>query len=400
MLAAVMIFLLVALVIVIGFSFITLPEAQIVKTTFLSKQSYFLAEGAIEDAIYRLKNGMRISSLETLTLQGNTATTNITDNGSQKNIVSSASASNAVRKVQATLEQISGTSFNYGVQVGEGGLILGENSSIVGNVASNGNITGSGASKSSITGTALIAGAGVAKDIAVGQDAYAGSFEDCTVGNTLYYVTSFSSCPAGTTQQLGQPLEAQDFPISQEQIDEWKADAQAGGTQGALVLGDNATISLGPTKIDGDLIAGNNADITITGTVWVTGNITFGNTPTVRLDSSYGTKSGVLMADGAIDTGNTATLVGSGQEESYLLVLSLFGGGDAITLGNSATGAIFYAPNGFINIGNGLDLKEATGYGLNVGNNSTITYETGLANADFSTGPGGAFGIVTWKEIP
>lgn len=47
-------------------------------------------------------------------------------------------------------------SFNYGVQVGQGGLVMQENSTVLGNVYSNGNIDG--ANNARITGDAIVAG--------------------------------------------------------------------------------------------------------------------------------------------------------------------------------------------------------------------------------------------------
>ena len=81
------------------------------------------------------------------------------------------------------------------------------------------------------------------------------------------------------------------------------------------------------------------------------------------------------------------------------MLLSTFGPGDAIKLGNKAEGTIFYAPHGVIIAGNNLNLKEATGYGLKGGNDATIPYESGLADLNFSSGPSGGWSIDSWKEV-
>ncbi|KKR74815.1 MAG: hypothetical protein UU17_C0006G0023 [Candidatus Nomurabacteria bacterium GW2011_GWA1_40_8] len=44
-----------------------------------SKKSYFLAESGSEDALYRILNNMAIGASETITLDSNDATTDITD---------------------------------------------------------------------------------------------------------------------------------------------------------------------------------------------------------------------------------------------------------------------------------------------------------------------------------
>jgi hypothetical protein len=54
-----------------------------------------------------------------------------------------------------------------------------------------------------------------------------------------------------------------------------------------------------------------------------------------------------------------------------------------------------------ITIENNASLKEVTGYGLYLKNGAQITYESGLASANFASGPGGAWVIKkgTWVEV-
>ena len=393
-------FLLIFLALVFGFSFLAIPEAHIAVINLDAKQSYFLSEAGAEDVVYRMTKGKNYSPTEVLTLNGSSVTTNVIDmGGGVKEITSQGDVSNAIRKVRINVKEGVGISFTYGVQVGDAGLIMGNGTSIVGNIFSNGNIQGGGISQSTVTGTAQVAGSNSMKDITVNQDAYAGSFQNCQIGNTAHYVTSFTNCTAGSTQILSPPLTPANFPISQTQIDVWKAEAAAGAVLNGYTLGNNTSASLGPKKISGDMTLGNNVILTLTGTVWVTGTVNLGNSDTIKLDAGYGTKSGILIVDGSVNLGNTVILSGSGQTGSYIMILSSFGPGTAIDIGNSATSAILYSPNGTIAIGNNLALRQATGYGLTIGNNSSITYETGLANALFVSGPAGSVTIESWKEI-
>ena len=66
---------------------------------------------------------------------------------------------------------------------------------------------------------------------------------------------------------------------------------------------------------------------------------------------------------------------------------------------NNASGAIFYAHNGTAHINNNADLKEVTAYKLSLENLATVTYESGLADASFTSGPGGGWLINNWNEI-
>ena len=124
--------------------------------TVNSKESYYASESGIEDVVYRLKNGMDTSSTETLTVGSSSATTTVTDlTGSTKRVSSVGDKNNLNRKIEVDVETSDGVAFNYGIQVGQGGFVLSNNSGVVGNVYSNGNITGS--SGAYITGSAYAA---------------------------------------------------------------------------------------------------------------------------------------------------------------------------------------------------------------------------------------------------
>ncbi|MDD3662822.1 MAG: hypothetical protein PHT84_03075, partial [Candidatus Pacebacteria bacterium] len=70
----------------------------------------------------------------------------------------------------------------------------------------------------------------------------------------------------------------------------------------------------------------------------------------------------------------------------------------AATISGGAGAMIIYAPNGTINISGGAALKEATGYRIVVSGNGSITYESGLTNNNFSSGPSGSWSIDNWSE--
>ncbi len=399
-LLTVVLILLVMLVLIGAVSNIAFREARISELDYKSKRSYFLSESGTEDATYRLLQGKNVPASYALSLYGATTTITVFDVLGGKEILSSASLESVQRAVRTALKAESSVSFHYGVQVGEGGITIGNGSVVVGNVFSNGDIVGNGQDKTTITGTAKSAGTHLVKDIRIEEDAWGYNFDNCTVVGTAHYAGSFSAnCSAASTEVLAAPLEPESFPIPESLIDSWKADAAAGGTLSGFSVDNNSSATLGPKKISGNLTLGNSSTLTLTGNVWITGTINFGNGPILKLDASYGQLSGVLIVDGLVDLGNQAAVFeGSGEEGSYLMLLSTFGPGDAIKLGNKAEGAIFYAPNGIISAGNNLDLKEATGYGLKVGNDTTITYEAGLADLNFSSGPGGSWTIDSWKE--
>ncbi|MEK7585107.1 MAG: pilus assembly PilX N-terminal domain-containing protein [Patescibacteria group bacterium] len=198
----------------------------------------------------------------------------------------------------------------------------------------------------------------------------------------------------------------EELPISDGVIQDWRDTATLGGVNnGNLTI--NTTSSFGPKEVSGNLTVelGNSEVLTVVGTIYVTGDLTFncGNGSQVVLDPAYEANSGVIVADGKITVSNHCAFSGSGDSDSYLMLLSAKNDSDsdneAIEVDNNSTGVIYYAGHGWIDFNNNAAAREITAYGLDMANNSTVTYESGLGSLIFSSGPGGAFEITNWEEI-
>jgi Tfp pilus assembly protein PilX len=193
------------------------------------------------------------------------------------------------------------------------------------------------------------------------------------------------------------------LPISDGLVQDWKQQAASGGTHsGDYILDGTSSDSLGPKKIEGDLILRNTSILTVTGTLWVTGNISLENSSRTQLHPGYGANSGIIIADGTITTSNSATFGGAGIG-SYVLMLS---DRDAKTqtsifVNNASVGVIYYAGKSWINFANASAAKEATAWGISLGNGASVTYESGLANTNFTSGPGGGWRLKkgTWRQL-
>ncbi|MBX4198178.1 hypothetical protein KW782_02465 [Candidatus Parcubacteria bacterium] len=153
MMLAILFFLAILLTVVLGIANPILKQVKIGNDLFRSKQSFYLAQAGLDDAAYRIKTNKLVNSGDTLTINGSTATLALTDNYNAKVLISEGRVDNHVRRVKAEVVLGIGTSFNYGVQTGNGGFILANNSGVNGNVYSNGNIVGSNAAF--ITGSAV-----------------------------------------------------------------------------------------------------------------------------------------------------------------------------------------------------------------------------------------------------
>ncbi|MBI4134542.1 MAG: hypothetical protein HY471_00330 [Candidatus Sungbacteria bacterium] len=399
-LGAVLIITVAGTLMIAALAFVSFREARLLRAFSASQKGYRSAEAAVEDAVYRYVSGKQIVSGEALASGTATATVTITGTSFEKTIVAEAVEGNAYYRTIESRIAIQGTpsGFSYGIQSGAGGFELGQNSTINGNVFSNGSIEGEGATKSTITGTAQAAGTSTIEDIRVDMAAYAGSFHDCSIGGGAYYVSSITSCPAASTTVLLRGIAPLNFPITQSNIDGWKAEALAGGELSSYSLGNSQTGALGPRKINGNVSLGNGAKLTLNGTVWVTGTIQFGNGSVIKLASGYGGNSGVLLVDGAVNFGNGAGLQGSGQSSSYLMLVDTFGPGTAIDVSNNATSSVLYAPNGIIDIKNNLELREATAWRIKIGGNATVNYDQGLLNVNFISGPAANWIVKSWRE--
>ncbi len=439
MLIAIVFFLFISLAIISGLVSPSIREVANASTNLNSKKSYFLAESGTEDAIYRIKKSMTISESETITLNSNSViTTIITLPGNTKEVSSLGNVFGYQRKTKATLSTDIGVSFNYGVHAGEGGLQMDNNTRVIGNVYANGDIVGTSGG-ATITETAIVAGAtGKIDAVSVNGDANAHFLEDITVGRNSFSASllrgtvagnavsdSISSCTINGnatydtqtsctilgSQTTPNPTNYVDpspvpFPISDAQITAWEQEAIAGGTISSQTY-NSGSQTLGPKKINGNLTLNNTAELIMTGTIWVTGKVYFNNSSKVRLSPSYGNTSGVLLAGvkgstsaGEIELNNSSFASGSGQPGSYLMFLSQrVGTSDAIDLENNITAGIAYAPYGTIEItNNNAGVKEATGWRVHLQNNSTITYESGLPDVNFTGGPSGAWSVQGWGE--
>lgn len=410
---AVIFLLAITLSVLAAISGFALKETKGAERNFRSRVSFFTAEAGVDDVVYRLMRGKNVSSSFSISLNGSTSTTTVSDVLGAKQVVSSGEFLESFRFLRATLFTGTGADFFYGVQVGAGGLSMNNNSAINGNVYSNGVITGSNGAK--IIGDAVSVGS--IEDMTIGSstagNARAPSFINTTVHGSL--------CP--NQYCVVENLPEEDFPIPQSNIDLWKNDAIAGGTISGSCgtngvsgcdISDNGILLLGPKKITGNLVLTKKQTLTVTGTLYFQGNIDIDSTSgaAVKCDSLFGNSSCVLISDGWIHIQNNVLFQGSGASGSYVLVLSTkqncnggSGGsscthhGGAIDLHNNSTGAIFYAADSMAHLHNGVNVSQLTANKLELENNSVVNYESGLANINFSSGPSGGWSVLEWKEV-
>ena len=408
-----------------------------------SAQAIALAEAGIDTAVYELnQNGGYLGESETALGNGTFSVSIANIDADTKRLTATGFVPNSARAtatkvIQATVSiNSSAVAFHYGIQIGQGGFDMSNSAKVIGNAYASGNIIGTNSAR--IEGTAIVSGpAGIIEGMDIDGNSWshtirgnstvggnathsvlqnttvagavaADSISNCSIGGAATYDTRSSCTVTGavTTPNPNEfvPAEVLPLPISEEQIDLWEAEAEAGGVLAGDQIYDTGTLTLGPKKINGNLLLSNIAELVITGTLWVTGDIRLSNNVIVRLDPSYGDSSGVIIAGvdesesaGYIEISNSAQALGSGAAGSYIMLLSQKEGtaSNAIRTSNSSQAAILYAGEGQVEVGNSAALKEITAYKLRITNNAIVTYESGLQNAGFSNGPGGS-----WTFVP
>jgi len=407
-------FLFASLIIIFGASSIALKESKIVNNLAFSQQSYFLAESGIEDIGYRIMNLKSVDSTEILKIEDFYATTTVATLGTdQEEITAQGNVFNSVRKIKAKMTTDTGLSFYYGVQIDVGGLIMENNSTVNGNVYSNGIIQGFNSNL--IKGDIVSAGPnGLIDGIHSTSSAYSHNITNSIIDRDAFYVNISNTNVFGTLHPDSPDQATSTLPISDEMIEEWKTAAKISTISSPCpyVIKDN--ISLGPIKILCDVEIEGNPTITLGGPIWVNGNLTVKNTAVIRIDPSLGSKSIAIVIDNPsnrltsskVELRNSVEFKNSGTKGSYVLIVSQNnsaenGGSEkAIIVQNSVSGdLLLYAAHGEINLQNTTNyLREVSGYKIRLQNTANVVYEKGLASLLFQSGPSGGYSINDWEE--
>jgi cytoskeletal protein CcmA (bactofilin family) len=275
-------------------------------------------------------------------------------------------------------------------------------------------------------------------------DAWANTVSGTTVAGNLYCQTGTQNNKSCNTSRANPA--AIGYPLSDANIQDWKDEAAVTGGwtyNGNLTIGyqgtttstlkhvnGNLTINGGGTavfdglEVNGDvqitggghLIAGPikvngnlniNSQVVIKGTVWVTGNISVSSGADVELHSSYGANSGVFVADGYITLNGGSEIEGSGQAGSYTMLVSTSNcpiapscaGNSAITISGGAGAVVLVAQNGRMTMSGGTSVKALTADEIYISGGSTVIYDSGIADLNFTSGPSGGWEISNWKEV-
>jgi hypothetical protein len=413
-------FLLAGSMVIVG-ALMTLVKSQVRVMTelSLSKSAFLLTEGALEEVVYRHKRALQISPSETLT-EGNVSVTTVTTPiAGGKEVLAIGNDLNRIRKIKTVLIEGDGVSFSFGVQTDNGGMILENNSSVDGNIYSNGSIVGSGLNL--VKGTAISAGpTGYVTEIHATGSIYAHEIEDSYVEKNAFYTSIDLGTVVDGTKNPGFPdLATSSLPITDALLDDWSAYAESVKVMTAECAAAgghikyDSDVTLGPAKIPCNVTFEKSPKVTISGVLWITGDLNFTQGPEFRIHAGIGNKSIPIIVDnptnrltsGRITINNSGTWTGNG-DHSYLMLLSrnnsaeLGGSEKAIRIKNSSGGDLLvYAGHGEILLENHSDLTGITAYRVRLQNNTEVVYDTGIASAIFIVNPNKGYVITSWQEV-
>ncbi|KKT45959.1 MAG: hypothetical protein UW37_C0036G0004 [Candidatus Gottesmanbacteria bacterium GW2011_GWA2_44_17] len=210
---------------------------------------------------------------------------------------------------------------------------------------------------------------------------------------TVGTITTPDPTVTGTKYQ-NQP--ASEMPTVDYQY--WKNQAEAGGTTNCpagLCKYDGGVHNLGPRKLVGKLELANSAYVTMDGPIYVTGDVEVHNSAVLKLNDNFGSNGSVLIADGTITVRNDGELQSTNATpKGYILaVTTSTDPNQAISIRNRGVNAIFYALDGTAEMRNNAKVTALVAKQLIIRNSASLDYDSGLASAQFSSGPGGSWQI-------
>ncbi|MDO8638690.1 MAG: choice-of-anchor R domain-containing protein [Candidatus Daviesbacteria bacterium] len=243
---------------------------------------------------------------------------------------------------------------------------------------------------------------GVVTSISMGNgsvvrgNTHANTISGLTINKDAYYQTINNTTVNGTSYPNSTDPAPIEMPISAANITDWQSQAEALGVQTGEVEGCHQR--LGPGKIVGKIEIENQCTVIVTTPIWVTGDISVGNNVIFKMDPNLGASSGFIIVDGKTTFHNGNNLLGTGIAGSYLMLLSTYNsesnGIAAISTGNSSITGILYAPFGTIQLANNATFKEAVAWKIDMGTDTTLTYDSGLISTFFSSGPSGSYSLI------
>lgn len=237
-----------------------------------------------------------------------------------------------------------------------------------------------------------------AQNLTIGGHVHANTITNNTIAGDAFFQVNDGSTVLGTSNPGSADPPTIPLPISDANAQDFKDEGSAGTIyNGNYTVPTNGTATLGPARINGDLTVSNGATLVVTGTIYVTGNVTYENNSHINLDVGFGTNSGVVVSDGTIIIANNTEV--NTNLNSFLMMLTTSTSEQAIIASNNSTSLVLAAIHGTIVMVQNANANAIVAYRLHLEENAVVTYLQGLQNVHFTAGPGARFTAQGWKEV-
>lgn len=236
-----------------------------------------------------------------------------------------------------------------------------------------------------------------ATGVTIQGDAHANTLIDLIINGGAYYQVA-QNIAAGNSYPSSPDPQVQSMPISDAVIESWKGIAQNTGVFTGDIISCQSNLVAG--KYIGSITIPAGCTTTVGSPIWITGDLNLGNKATVKLNSSFGSSSGVVMVDNFVTLDKDGDILGSDTNGSYLILISNFNTRDdpqqrnAIDVAKEGNSGILYSNLGAISIAKENHMTQITSWKLIIAKETSITYDQGLAGAFFTSGPSGAYSIL------
>lgn len=425
---------LVSMMSVLASSTLSVSNVQIEDTITDTNQAWYAAWSGIDEIMYRLRAHQEFGESYSVGLNlanGATVSASVTGDSNQKIVKSSGFAKGIVKNLEVTIASSSSkASFVFAAQAGEGGFELEGNTTVTGNnglpgnVYSNGSVLGvrasSGNSGSKILGSVwavnYVGGLHALDEggVYVKNNVWAKGLKACLISGNVRATSPPTDCPYSGTFAISDPP----VPAALASVDAayWKDKALQGGTWNGdcnIASADGTdcsggTRSIGNRKIDGNLYVPSGVNLTVTGPLWVKGDISISQNNTLFTSEDVGKNSIMIVASdadnptikGRVVTSSNVQFNRNSQGSGIIFISenqSIDCSSPAIDMTSNTATVVFVAIDGCINVGSNSQINGILAKKIHIKNNSTIKYDPSLARAIVVPDSGG-WNVVNIRE--
>ncbi len=425
---------LVSIMSVLASSTLSVSNVQIEDTITDTNQAWYAAWSGIDEIMYRVRAHQEFGESYTVGLNlanGATVSASVTGDSNQKIVKSSGFAKGIIKNLEVTIASSSSkASFVFAAQAGEGGFELEGNTTVTGNnntqgnVYSNGPVLGirasSGNAGSKILGSVWAVGniGGLSSPdtggLYIQKNAWANTLTACLVEGNVRASVPPTNCPYSGSFSISDPP----VPAALTSVDAaywrdralqggvWEGDCNVASSDGTDCS--NGTRNIGNRKINGNLNVPSGVNLTVTGPLWVKGDVNISQNNTLFTSEEVGKNSIMIVASdpdnpaikGRVVTSSNVQFDRNSQGSGIIFISenqSVDCSSPAIDMTSNTATVVFVAINGCINVGSNSQINGILGKKIHIKNNSTIKYDPSLARAIVVPDSGG-WNVVNIRE--